>query len=91
MLVQTELLGPRRIEGARFVDNAESLLYTSDLVFMDPIETGFSRPEKLEFDEFLSTLGDFAFAEFIRAWRVHPVRGRHQPPVPVRWLLGPGG
>ncbi|MGZ6016171.1 MAG: hypothetical protein ACXWKM_10540, partial [Phenylobacterium sp.] len=61
VLVQTELLGPRRIEGARFVDNAESLLYTSDLVFMDPIETGFSRPEKPEFDkEFLSTLGDFA-------------------------------
>ena len=72
VLVQTELLGPRRIEGARFVDNAESLLYASDLVFMDPIETGFSRPAKPEFDkEFLSTLGDFAqTAEFIRAWRV---------------------
>jgi carboxypeptidase C (cathepsin A) len=72
ILVQTELLGPRRIEGAKFVDNAESLLYASDLVFMDPIETGFSRPEKPEFDkEFLSTLGDFAqTAEFIRAWRV---------------------
>jgi carboxypeptidase C (cathepsin A) len=72
ILVQTELLGPRRIEGAKFVDNAESLLYASDLVFMDPIETGFSRPAKPEFDkEFLSTLGDFAqTAEFIRAWRV---------------------
>ncbi len=71
MLVQTELLGPRRIEGARFVDNAESLLYASDLVFMDPVETGFSRPETPAFDkEFLSTLGDFAAtAEFIRAWR----------------------
>jgi carboxypeptidase C (cathepsin A) len=72
VLVQTELLGPRRIEGATFVDNAESLLYTTDLVFMDPVETGFSRPAKPEFDkEFLSTLGDFAqTAEFIRAWRV---------------------
>ncbi|HZZ68578.1 MAG TPA: peptidase S10 [Phenylobacterium sp.] len=72
VLVQTELLGPRRIEGAKFVDNAESLLYTSDLVFMDPVETGFSRPEKPEdAKEFLSTLGDFAAtAEFIRAWRV---------------------
>jgi carboxypeptidase C (cathepsin A) len=71
VLVQTELLGPRRIEGARFVDNAESLLYASDLVFMDPIETGFSRPARPEFDkEFLSTLGDFAAtAEFVRAWR----------------------
>jgi carboxypeptidase C (cathepsin A) len=72
VLVQTELLGPRRIEGAKFVDNAESLLYASDLVFMDPVETGFSRPAKPEYDkEFLSTLGDFAqTAEFIRAWRV---------------------
>jgi carboxypeptidase C (cathepsin A) len=71
VLVQTELLGPRRIEGARFVDNAETLLTTTDLVFMDPVETGFSRPEKPEFDkEFLSTLGDFAAtAEFVRAWR----------------------
>lgn len=71
-LVHTELLGPRRIEGAKFVDNAESLLFTTDLVFMDPVETGFSRPAKPEFDkEFLSTLGDFAeTAEFIRAWRV---------------------
>jgi carboxypeptidase C (cathepsin A) len=71
VLVQTELLGPRRVEGARFVDNAETLLAASDLVFMDPVETGFSRPEKPEFDkEFLSTLGDFAeTAEFIRAWR----------------------
>jgi len=72
VLVQTELLGPRRIEGNHFVDNAETLLKTTDLVFMDPIETGFSRPEKPEFaDEFLSTLGDFAAtAEFIRAWRI---------------------
>jgi carboxypeptidase C (cathepsin A) len=71
VLVQTELLGPRRIEGARFVDNAETLLASTDLVFMDPIETGFSRPAKPEFDkEFLSTLGDFAAtAEFVRAWR----------------------
>jgi len=71
VLVQTELLGPRRIDGARFTDNAETLLATSDLVFMDPVETGFSRPAKPEFDkEFLSTLGDFAeTAEFVRAWR----------------------
>lgn len=72
VLVQTELLGPRRIEGDHFVDNAETLLKSADLVFMDPVETGFSRPEKPEFaDEFLSTLGDFAAtAEFIRTWRI---------------------
>lgn len=72
VLLHTEVLGPRRLEGDKFVDNAESLLYSSDLVFMDPIETGFSRPAKPEFDkEFLTTLGDFAAtAEFIRAYRV---------------------
>jgi carboxypeptidase C (cathepsin A) len=71
VLVHTELLGPRRLQGATFVDNAESLLYGTDLVFMDPVETGFSRPDKPEFDtEFLSTLGDFAAtAEFVRAYR----------------------
>ncbi|GIL41662.1 S10 family serine carboxypeptidase-like protein [Roseiterribacter gracilis] len=71
-LLHTEVLGPRRIEGAKFVDNAETLLYTTDLVFMDPVGTGFSRTAKPEFDkEFLSTLGDFAAtAEFIRAYRV---------------------
>ena len=65
---------------AHFVDNAESLLYTSDLVFMDPVETGFSRPEKPDFDkEFLSTLGDFAAtAEFVRAWRAR-FAAEHQP------------
>jgi carboxypeptidase C (cathepsin A) len=72
VLVQTELLGPRRLVSDHFEDNAESLLYSTDLVFMDPIGTGFSRLEKPEFaKEFYSTLGDFAeTAEFIRAWRV---------------------
>lgn len=71
-LVHTEVFGPRRIDGTRFVDNAETLLTTSDLVFYDPIGTGFSRPAKPEYDkEFLSVLGDFAMtAEFIRAYRV---------------------
>jgi carboxypeptidase C (cathepsin A) len=71
LLVHTQLLGPRRLEGATFVDNAESLLFATDLVFYDPIETGFSRPEKPDDDkEFLTTLGDFAAtAEFIRAYR----------------------
>jgi carboxypeptidase C (cathepsin A) len=80
VLVQTELLGPRRLEGATFVDNAESLLFATDLVFYDPIETGFSRPERPEFDqEFLSTLGDFAeTAEFIRTYRAR-FAAEHQP------------
>jgi carboxypeptidase C (cathepsin A) len=72
VLLHTEMLGPRRLERGKLVENAETLLTASDLVFMDPVETGFSRPAKPEFDkEFLSTLGDFAAtAEFVRAWRV---------------------
>jgi hypothetical protein len=42
------------------VDNPQTLLEAVDLVFFDPVETGFSRPAKPEFaSEFLSTLGDF--------------------------------
>ena len=72
ILVHTEVFGPRRIEGLKFVDNAETLLTTSDLVFYDPVGTGFGRPAKPEYDkEFLSVLGDFAMtAEFIRAYRL---------------------
>lgn len=71
LLLHTEMFGPRRIEGDRFVDNLETLLTTSDLVFYDPVGTGFSRPETAEAaDEFYSVLGDFAATtEFIRAWR----------------------
>lgn len=70
-LVHTEVFGPRRITDKGFVDNAETLLATSDLVFFDPIGTGFSRPAKPEYDkEFLSVLGDFALTtEFVRAYR----------------------
>ena len=80
LLVHTEMFGPRRVESKGFVDNAETLLATSDLVFMDPVGTGFSRPARPEYDrEFLSTLGDFAAtAEFIRAYRAR-FHSEHQP------------
>ena len=80
LLVHTEMFGPRRLERGGFVDNAETLLRMSDLVFMDPVGTGFSRPARPEYDrEFLSTLGDFAAtAEFIRAYRARFQAG-HQP------------
>ncbi len=72
ILVHTSMFGPRRLEAPSMVDNAETLLRTSDLVFYDPIGTGFSRPAKPDYDkEFLSVLGDFAAtAEFVRAYRV---------------------
>jgi carboxypeptidase C (cathepsin A) len=63
--------GPRRISGETLDDNAETWLQATDLVFVDPIGTGFSRPAKPEFAaEFYSTNGDIAStAEFVRAYR----------------------
>jgi carboxypeptidase C (cathepsin A) len=71
ILVHSEVFGPRRLTRAGMVDNAETLLASSDLVFYDPVGTGFSRPARPEDEkEFLSVLGDFAAtAEFIRAYR----------------------
>jgi carboxypeptidase C (cathepsin A) len=70
-IIHLEGLGPRRQAEAGMVDNAETLLTDSDLVFYDPVETGFSRPAKPEFaPEFMSLTGDVAAtAEFIRAYR----------------------
>jgi carboxypeptidase C (cathepsin A) len=54
------------------INNPATVLGTSDLVFMDAMETGFSRPEKPEFaPEFFTLRGDVAVtAEFIRSYRV---------------------
>jgi carboxypeptidase C (cathepsin A) len=70
-IIHLEGLGPRRKLGDDVVDNAETLLQTSDLVFMDAMETGFSRPETPELaKEFLNLKGDIAATvEFIRAYR----------------------
>jgi Serine carboxypeptidase len=64
-------LGPRRRTKDGMVDNPDTLLAASDLVFYDPIETGFSRPAKPEFAaEFLNLQGDVATTEeFIRVYR----------------------
>jgi carboxypeptidase C (cathepsin A) len=70
-IIHMEGLGPRRRTKSGMVDNAETLLADSDLVFYDALETGFSRPAKPEFAaEFLNLKGDVAAtAEFIRAYR----------------------
>lgn len=67
-----EIAGPKRGEGDRLVDNAETWLTHADLVFVDPIGAGFSRPAKAEYAaEFYGTLGDVAsVTEFVRAWRL---------------------
>src|SRR5262249_53792124 len=72
--------GPRRVElsdegmppppPGRLVDNAESLLDIADLVFIDPVGTGFSRAipgeEAKEFHHFKSDIE--AVGEFIRIY-----------------------
>jgi len=63
--------GPKQAsEDGRIVDNPNSLLLAADLVFVDPIGTGFSRAAKSEYlAEFYSTIGDArSVAEFIRVW-----------------------
>jgi carboxypeptidase C (cathepsin A) len=70
-IIHLQGLGPRRIDKDHMIDNAETPLATSDLVFMDAMETGFSRPENPEFArEFFTLKGDVAAtSEFIRAYR----------------------
>jgi carboxypeptidase C (cathepsin A) len=70
-IIHLQGLGPRRIDRDRMVDNADSPLAVSDLIFIDAMETGFSRPEKPEFaPDFFTLKGDVAAtAEFIRAYR----------------------
>lgn len=64
--------GPRRLEpdGAA-VDNQGTWLDQTDLVFVDPVGTGYSRPAKPEYGpEFYQTRGDAeSVAEFVRVYR----------------------
>ena len=75
-LVHLAGFGPRRIAttraGSVLVDNQETWLTASDLVFVDPVGTGYSRPVKSEYEpEFYQSRGDAeAVAEFIRVCRL---------------------
>jgi carboxypeptidase C (cathepsin A) len=81
-LVHLSGFGPRRIRSAddpagqpapapAIEDNDATWLDFTDLVFVDPAGTGYSRPVKAEFaKQFYSTLGDItSIAEFIRVYR----------------------
>ena len=61
--------GPPECE-CELEDNQMTWLDQTDLVFVDPIGTGFSRPTRAEYgEEFYSTLGDIAsVAEFVRVY-----------------------
>jgi carboxypeptidase C (cathepsin A) len=72
LLLHFEAFGPRAFVDGQMVDNQLTLLDVADLVFVDPVGTGFSRPVKREYEaEFYNTLGDHqSVAEFIRMWRL---------------------
>jgi carboxypeptidase C (cathepsin A) len=64
--------GPRRLQAdGKAVDNPGTWLEHTDLVFVDPVGTGYSRPTKAEHGPtFYQTRGDAAsVAEFIRVYR----------------------
>ncbi len=71
-LLHFHVVGPKPAEGEHLVDNAETWLTETDLVFVDPIGCGFSRPTKAEYaTEFYGTVGDVAsVTEFVRSWRL---------------------
>ncbi|HWE46145.1 MAG TPA: peptidase S10 [Caulobacteraceae bacterium] len=77
--------GPVRVVDGQLVENPDTWLAASDLVFVDPVGTGFSRPAKAEYaDEFYGTVGDVAsVAEFVRNWLLQ----HHADGAPV-WLVG---
>lgn len=70
LALQHELMGPRLVQGDGFVDNPDTLLSETDLVFVDAVGTGFSRAAKPEFaPQFYSMAGDTAaMSEFIRSY-----------------------
>lgn len=80
-LVHLSGFGPKRIKSndeptgapgceCELEDNQTTWLDQADLVFVDPIGTGFSRPTRVEYGaEFYSTLGDIAsITEFVRVY-----------------------
>jgi carboxypeptidase C (cathepsin A) len=71
-LLHFSLVGPKLAEGGRLIDNPDSWLPVTDIVMVDPIGTGFSRPVKAEYAaDFYGTIGDVnSITEFVRAWRL---------------------
>ena len=88
-------LGPRRVKMNEdgtlppppfgLVDNEYSILDASDLVFIDPVATGFSRPVKDEKpDQFFGDSADLdSVGEFIRLWTT-----RHDRWLSPKYLCG---
>lgn len=67
-----DIAGPKLLQGTKLSDNSDTWLAATDLVLVDPIGTGFSRPTRTAYeDEFYGTLGDVAsVTEFVRCWLI---------------------
>jgi carboxypeptidase C (cathepsin A) len=77
--LQFQGLGPKILNGTTFSDNPETPLPAVDMVFIDPVGTGFSRPVSAEAaKDFFSTTGDAkATTQFIQTWvKSHKADGR---------------
>jgi len=89
------LLGPRRVDSGDvgaltpppygLIDNHETLLHVSDLLFIDPVSTGYSRAsEGEEAKKFHGFTGDIeSVAEVIRLWAT-----RHDRWMSPKFLIG---
>ncbi len=66
-------LGPKRMDGGAWADNPHTLLGAADLVFVNPVGTGFSRPDRPErATAFWNTTADTAsMGEFVRSFLRH--------------------
>lgn len=71
-LLHFSVSGPKLARDGALIDNPDTWLGVSDLVMVDPIGTGFSRPVSTQFaSEFYGTKGDVAsVTEFVRSWRL---------------------
>ena len=66
-------LGPKRVQGAAWAENPHTLLAEADLVFANPVGTGFSRPDRPDRGPaFWNTAADIAsMGEFVRSFVLH--------------------
>ncbi|HET8611665.1 MAG TPA: peptidase S10 [Sphingomonas sp.] len=69
--LQFHALAPRTLRDGQLADNGASPLDTADLVFVDPVGTGFSRPVRPDYGkDFYGTNEDIAsIAQFVRTFR----------------------
>ncbi len=71
-MLHIEADGPLQLGDGRLIHNPDTWITASDLVFVNQVGTGYSRPAQADYaDEFCGTAGDVAsITEFVRAWRL---------------------